>query len=56
MRVPEVAQRLGLSRSTVYELMAAGRLRAVRIGVAVRIPTAELERFVRELATGRTER
>jgi excisionase family DNA binding protein len=52
-RVPEAAWRLGLSRSTLYELIAAGELRVVRIGRAVRIPTTELTAWVqRQLADG----
>jgi excisionase family DNA binding protein len=48
MRVAEVAERLGSSRSSVYELINERRLRAVRFGRSVRIATEELERFIRE--------
>jgi excisionase family DNA binding protein len=48
-RVSEAAEALGLSRAFLYTLIAAGQLRPVRVGRAVRIPRAELERFVREL-------
>ena len=34
LRVPEVAARLGLSRAKVYELMASGALRSVRVGLS----------------------
>jgi len=46
MRVNDVAERLLLSRSKTYELIAAGELRAVRIGRARRVPESEVERFV----------
>ena len=49
LRVDEAAERLGLSRSFLYELLAAGRLRGVKIGAARRIPASELERFVETL-------
>jgi excisionase family DNA binding protein len=46
VRIPEAAERLGLSRSTVYELIAAGELRVVRYGRAVRVPVSELVGWV----------
>ena len=46
VRIPEAAERLGLSRSTVYELIAAGELRVVRYGRAVRVPVAELSAWI----------
>ena len=52
LRVDEAARVLGVSRATLYRLVAAGRLRAVRVGRATRIPARELERFVRELEGG----
>jgi len=44
--VTEAADALGLSRSKVYELLAAGELPSVRIGRTRRIAVADLERFV----------
>jgi len=49
MKVPEVVARLGLSRAKVYELMANGELRSVRIAGARRVDSEDLERFVAEL-------
>jgi excisionase family DNA binding protein len=46
LRIPEAAARLGVGRSTVYELIQAGQLPAVRIGKAVRIPASRLEAWV----------
>ena len=37
---------LGVGRTTLYELINQGRLRPVHIGRSLRIPVAELERFV----------
>ena len=42
LRLPEVAKRLGLGRSTVYELIQRGELPVVRVGRAVRVPAAAL--------------
>ncbi len=50
LRPTEAAQRLGISRSTLYQLIARGEIRVLRIGSAARIPTWELERFVQRLA------
>jgi excisionase family DNA binding protein len=53
LRVDEAAARLSVSRASLYRLLSSGRLRAVRVGRATRIPARELERFVRELQGGR---
>ena len=49
LTVREAASRLGIGRSTAYELIAAGDLETVHIGRACRIPTAALDRFVETL-------
>jgi len=46
LRIPEAAERLGLSRSTVYELIAAGELSVIRYGRAVRVPVSQLTAWV----------
>lgn len=47
LRINEVAERLGLSRSKVYELVAAGELVAVKpSGGALRVPAARLEDYM----------
>jgi excisionase family DNA binding protein len=46
LTVPEVAERLAVGRSTVYELTAAGELEVVHIGRYARIPVASLSEFV----------
>jgi excisionase family DNA binding protein len=46
LTVREVAERLGIGRSTVYELTAAGELEVVHIGRCARIPFAAVEEFV----------
>jgi excisionase family DNA binding protein len=52
LRATEVAAVLGVGRATAYELMASGELPTVRIGRAVRVPRAELERWVRRQTVG----
>ena len=51
-RIPEAAWRLGLSRSTLYELIAAQEIRVIRVGRAVRIPAIELEAWVARQTAG----
>ncbi len=49
---PEVTQRLGLSRSAVYELIAAGRLRGVTPsagGRGVRVRQRDLDQYIESL-------
>lgn len=48
-RPEEAAKVLALGRSTIYELMAAGRLRFVKCGRSRRIHHIELERFAAAL-------
>jgi excisionase family DNA binding protein len=50
LRIPEAAQRLGLGRSTVYELIQDGQLPVIRIGKAVRIPASRLAAWVESQA------
>lgn len=42
----ETGNVIGLSERTVWGLVDRGELRAVRIGRAVRIPVAEIERYL----------
>ncbi len=48
LRASEVGTLLGLGRSTIFELLAAGELPTVRIGRAVRVPRQALEDWVRQ--------
>ena len=45
LRVTEAAELLGISRSSLYQLLATGRLKAVRLGRTVRIPRREVDRI-----------
>jgi excisionase family DNA binding protein len=46
LTIPQLAHRLGVGRTTVYELTSAGKLEVVHIGRCARIPVASLEAFV----------
>ena len=51
LTVREAADRLGIGRSTAYELIASGRLETVHIGRACRVPVDAVDRFVEALRT-----
>src|SRR3954452_24659176 len=46
LTVEEAADRLSLSRSTMYELLLKGELSSIQVGRARRIPAATLEDYV----------
>ncbi len=48
LRVPEVAQTLGLGKTKVEELIAAGALPVVRIGKCVRVSAKTLEKWIEQ--------
>jgi len=50
LRPTEAAEVLGLGRSKVYELLAAGTLPAIRVGGSIRVPAEALRRWVSERA------
>ncbi|HET9442850.1 MAG TPA: excisionase family DNA-binding protein [Acidimicrobiales bacterium] len=49
LRPEEAAALLSVGRSRIYELMAAAKLKSVRIGGSRRIPVAALDAFVKQL-------
>jgi len=46
LRPEEVAQRLGVSRTLVYELLSSRRLESIHIGRSRRVPVSALDAFV----------
>ena len=48
-QLPEAFQRIGISRSKGYELIAQGELHAVKIGRRTLIAEDELQRYVQTL-------
>jgi excisionase family DNA binding protein len=49
LTVPEAAQALAISRSKLYELIAAGLVRSVRIDGSRRVPIEALETYIAHL-------
>jgi excisionase family DNA binding protein len=49
LTVEEAAERLGIGRTLMYELITAGEVESVRIGRLRRVPTDALSTFVLRL-------
>ena len=49
LTVPEAAEALAISRSKLYELIAAGRIRSVRIDGSRRVPVEALRTYIAQL-------
>ena len=49
LTVPEAAESLAISRSKLYELIAAGLIRSVRIDGSRRVPIEALQTYVTQL-------
>lgn len=49
LKLAEVGSQTGLSRSSLYREINAGRLNVVKLGRSVRITEAELVRFIESL-------
>ncbi len=52
LRVEEAAHLLGVSRATVYNLLASGELPGVKIGRAVRVSRATLLKWISDRERG----
>ncbi len=50
LKPAEAAEALGVGRSKIYALLAAGELPVVRVGHSVRVPHEALRRWVMERA------
>ena len=55
LRVPEAADLASVSRTTAYELIAAGQWKTVRIGSAVRVVMSDLREWVETQKAGQAE-
>jgi hypothetical protein len=50
LTIQQLEEKTQLSRATIYRLIAAGQIRTIKIGGSVRVPQAELNRFLRTLS------
>lgn len=46
LRIEEIAERLSISRSMAWKLIAFGQIRSLRIGRSVRVRPADLEAYI----------
>lgn len=46
LRIEDIAERLAVSRSMAWKLIAYGEIRSLRIGRAVRVRPADLEAYL----------
>ena len=53
LRAEEVAEELGIARSTAYALMASGELPVIRIGKSVRVPVDALRAWIAQKVEGK---
>ena len=51
LKVPEAAAMLALSQKTVWQWIGERRIGVVRLGRAVRVPMAEIDRLMEEGST-----
>jgi len=52
LTVPQVAERMGLGRSTIYSFLQTGALPSLKVGRLRRIMAADLDAFVKKLKEG----
>lgn len=50
LRIEDIAERLSVSRSMAWKLVALGQLRSLRIGRAVRVRQVDLEAYIGDAA------
>lgn len=55
LTVKDVAKRLAVGRTTVYELIGRGGLKTIKIGRARRIPESALEEWIAERLRGHAD-
>ena len=48
LRVEDLMPILGIGRNIAYELVRSGKIKGIRIGKQIRIPKAEVQRFLRD--------
>lgn len=54
LSIPEVAEAMGIGRSSVYMLLDTGALASLKVGKLRRISRSELERFIHQRETATT--
>lgn len=45
-RIPDACQRLSIGRTMLYQLIASGELRTIKIGTRTLVPEADLQKII----------
>ncbi len=45
-RIPEACRRLGVGRSSLYELIKSGEVKTIKIGTRTLVPETELQKVI----------
>ena len=48
LRIPEVAETLGIGRTKIYEMIARGELPTIHFGRAIRVSATTLQKWVED--------
>lgn len=51
-RIQDACRRLGVGRSTLYELIKTGEIRTIKIGTRTLVPEDELQKVIRSRLQG----
>ena len=46
LTIPEIAEILGVGRSTAYSLIHSGQIKSIRVGRLIKVPKTALEQFI----------
>ena len=50
--IPEACRRLSIGKTTLYQLMTTGEIKAIKVGTRTLIPETELQRFIESRLAG----
>ncbi len=50
--IPEACRRLSIGKTTLYQLMTTGDIKAIKVGTRTLIPETELQRFIESRLAG----
>ena len=51
LSIPEVCQRLSVSRSTIYRVIRSGEIATYKVGSRIRVAETDLDKFIQKAKT-----
>jgi len=45
-QIPEACRRIGIARTSIYQLIKDGEIKSIKVGARTLIPETELQRFI----------